>query len=74
MVPSRTDPRWQKLVENPDNYSYSFLALKILMSRVARNVGPSTSPSERAAAIDEVYALFQKHERLMGDDIAAIFG
>jgi hypothetical protein len=74
MLPSRTDPRWQNLVDNPSAFTYEFLALKILMSRIALNAGRSPSPAERDAAIDEVYGLFQKHERLLRSDIATIFG
>lgn len=74
MLPNRTDPRWTTLVEHPDRYTYNFLALKILMSRVARKAGPGMAGADRDSAIDEVHALFQKHERLMGADIATIFG
>jgi hypothetical protein len=71
-VPPRTDPTWQSLVEHPAAHSYQFLALKILMQRIARR-GPM-SPAERAAAIDAVYAFFVKNERLVGADLDAIFG
>ena len=73
MLPTRTDPRWRKLVENPKQYTYNFLALKILMSRIALKAG-SMSSADVDSTIDEVYALFQKHERLMATDIAAVFG
>jgi hypothetical protein len=42
------------------------------MQRIARR--GSMSPAERTAAIDEVYACFQKNERLIAADIAAVFG
>ena len=53
-VPPRHDSRWQMLVEHPDAHAYHFLALKILMQRIARK--PPATPAERDAAIDEVYA------------------
>lgn len=74
MLPSRTDPNWHKLVENPGQYTYNFLALKILMTRIAVKAGAGMSPTQRDEVVDEVFALFQKHERLMDQDIAAIFG
>jgi hypothetical protein len=74
MLPSQTDPRWRKLVEQPDQYPFKFLALRILMRRVARRGGPSMSDADRDASIAEVVRLFEKNQALMGDDIAAIFG
>jgi hypothetical protein len=69
MIPDPTDPRWKDLVEHPERYNFDFLALKILMQRVARM--PNT---QRASAIGEIHALFRKHERLMGKDASAVFG
>lgn len=71
-VPPRHDPRWQVLVEHPDRYAYHFLALKILMQRIARKTPDSAT--ERATAIDEVYAFFVKNEKLVAADVQAIFG
>lgn len=72
MLPTRNDPRWAGLVEQPTQFSYSFLALKILMQRIARKgEGPG---DDRDVIIDEVYSFFQKNQSLMGDDIAIIFG
>lgn len=71
-VPPRNDPRWHMLVEHPDAHAYHFLALKILMQRIARK--PPATPVERDAAIDEVYAFLVKNERLVAADVQAIFG
>jgi hypothetical protein len=72
MLPSRADSRWKVLIEHPESHTYDFLALKILLGRISRSYG-SMSPKDRERAIDEVFALFQKHERLMSKDIATIF-
>ncbi|MBN9327408.1 MAG: hypothetical protein J0I87_10920 [Cellulomonas sp.] len=71
-VPARQDPRWQALVEHPEAHTYSFLALRILMQRIARN--SPLAPAARAAAFEEVQALFTKNERLVAADIQSIFG
>lgn len=71
-LPPRHDPTWQALIEHPEAHAYSFLALKILMQRVARSA--SAGPAARAAALDEVYAFFTKNERLVAADIHDIFG
>jgi hypothetical protein len=72
MLPGRNDSRWGAMVDDPSKFSFSFLALRILMQRIARN--SPLGPAEREAAIDEVYACFQKNERLIAADITAVFG
>lgn len=69
MLPSRRDPRWRNLVLQPEAYTYDFLALKILMQRIVRLGAPDVE-----AAVDEIYSVFHKHERLMAKDIQVIFG
>lgn len=71
-MPPRDDPTWQALVERPDAHAYQFLALKIMLQRIARR--PPTTPAEVDAAADEVYAFFVKNERLVAADIQTIFG
>lgn len=72
MLPGRHDPRWGAMVDDPRRFTFSFLALRILMQRMAMRV-PQTGP-ERDASIDEVYAFFQKNEKLIAADISAVFG
>jgi hypothetical protein len=72
MLPARNDPRWGRLVEQPTQFSYTFLALKILMQRISRKA--AAVGGEREAVVDEVYAFFEQNQSLMGDDIAVIFG
>jgi hypothetical protein len=74
MLPSQTDPRWRNLVEQPGHYAFRFLALRILMQRIARRGGPNMSDADRDASVAEVVRFFEKNQALMGDDIAAIFG
>lgn len=71
-VPPRGDPTWAALIDHPEAHAYQFLALKIMMQRIARR--PPATAAERAAAIDEVYGFFTKNERLIAADVQAIFG
>ncbi len=71
-MPGRHDPRWGALVDDPRRFTFSFLALRILMQRMVMRA-PMTG-ADREAAIDEVYACFQKNEKLIAADIAAAFG
>lgn len=74
MLPGRTDPRWRRLVEHPEKYTFKFLALKIMMQRVALHAGPRSTPAQRESLADEVYAFFRKNQALLRGDIAVIFG
>jgi hypothetical protein len=69
MLPHRHDPRWRTLIEDPARYEYAFLALRILMHRVAK-----LGASDPERALDEVYEFFQQNERFLDEDIAAVFG
>lgn len=72
MRPGPNDSRWGPIVDDPNRYSFSFLAPRILMRRIWRR--SPLSPAERTAAIDEVYACFKKNEGLIAADITAVFG
>ncbi len=45
MLPSRNDPRWGAIVDDPGRFAFSFLALRILMQRIARRA--PMGPAER---------------------------
>jgi hypothetical protein len=59
------------MVDDPRRFTFSFLALRILMQRMSMR---ARAGAEREAAIDEVYAFFQKNEKLIAADITAVFG
>jgi hypothetical protein len=73
MLPPRHDPRWESLVDQPEQYVFDFLALRILMQRITRR-RVSMSRDDRQATLDEVYGFFEKNEKLIGNEIALIFG
>lgn len=73
MVPDRRDPRWLKIVDQPDEYTYEFLALRILMQRMARATQKATA-DEKAKLVDELFAFFTKNARLLSTDIKTLFG
>jgi len=74
MLPSVTDPRWVRLIEHPERYTFKMLALKILMQRVALKNKYGAGPAEKRAMIGEVRGFFEKNARLAQDDLRAIFG
>lgn len=71
VLPPRDHPQWGELVDHPDQFNLSLLALKIFMHRVVHQAG--SSPHSRAAAIDDLYDFFVKNEPQLGADIMTIF-
>jgi hypothetical protein len=60
-------------VDQPDKYTYDFLALRILMQRVARATKTATA-AEKSKLVDELVAFFTKNARLLSTDIKTLFG
>ena len=74
MLPSTTDPRWTRLIENPGRYSYNMLALRVMMQRISLKVRLGMTVNERRDVLSEVQSFFAKNERMLQDDIRSIFG
>jgi len=73
MLPQRNDPRWVALVDQPDVHDCQFLALKILMQRVALKTRIGMAPHDRDQVVDEVYGFFEKNQSLLSTDITTLF-
>ncbi len=72
MIPGKNDPRWRKLAQDPEQFKSKISALptKMLLS------GLKIKSKSRSAdeLIDIAYDFFVKNERVVADDIKAIFG
>ncbi len=71
MLPGKTDPRWKKLVEGPDSYKdkISSLATKVMLSGL-KIKAPNHSVDE---LITIAFEFFEKNEKIVAQDIEAIF-
>jgi hypothetical protein len=71
MLPGKTDPRWRKLVQNPEEYKSKVSALptKMLLSGIKIKSGSHSVEQ----LIDVAVEFFKKNEQIVSKDIAALF-
>jgi hypothetical protein len=74
MIPSLDDPKWKDLILGENNYNLSFLALKILMSRIQRVIKTSSDEVTIKSCISEVHNFCEKNEKFLENDLKQIFG
>lgn len=74
MLPSREDPRWKMLVQGVKVYNLKSVPAGMMLSRHRRSIARDSSEQNINKRANEVYAFFKKYERILGFDIATIFG
>lgn len=76
MLPPKTHPRWKDLIRGKltKGLTLHFLATQFFLTRVIGVAARDPSPGRIASLIDEAYAFFEKNEKLVKEDIVAIFG
>jgi hypothetical protein len=74
MVPPKTDKRWELLVTGKINHNFKSVPLGMMISRHKRECNKDSSTGNVNKIIDEAYNFFQKFEKILTDDIKAIFG
>lgn len=60
-VPPKNDARWKEIVTGKKTYTLKFLAAKILLGRLIRNVKADASPKNVSEAVDELHAIYTKN-------------
>ena len=73
MVPSKTDPRWKKLVSGELNHQFKMTAAGMCVSRNQRMYKRENSEAAMKSAVDNLHEFFTKFEQIAGDDINALF-
>lgn len=73
-VPPKTNAAWADIVSGKKTVTLKFLAAKIMISRLVRNV--QGDASKLTAAVDELHALYTKNAATPSaqDDLKTIFG
>lgn len=74
-VPPKSNPRWEEVVTGKKTYTLKFLAAKILLGRLVRNVKADNSPASVSAAIGELHAIYSKNadKPSVKEDLETIF-
>lgn len=73
MIPGKSDPRWRALVTGGQGFQFSFLPLKICMSRIKIELSRGVTEAKIERSIDMVRELLTKYESLAAADIKKIF-
>ena len=72
MLPGPTDPRWAALVTGRRKIEPQFLALRLLMQRIAMKTRRDQSPTTVGQLSRELYEFCVKYENLLGSDLRQI--
>lgn len=73
MIPSVSDRRWSGLVTGQTRHQFKFTPCGLLVSRINRDAQRDASPERIQALSAELRAFFVKYERLLSEDVAALF-
>ena len=74
MIPQKNDVRWEKLVKGELKHEFKIVPAGLMLSRLRRQQTSLADPKEAWQCVDELYGFFQRYERILQDDIKAIFG
>lgn len=72
MIPGPADPRWAALVTGRRQLQPQFLALRLLMQRIAMKTRRDKSPATVSQLTRELYEFCVKYENLLGPDLRQI--
>lgn len=75
-VPLSTDKVWKDILQGKAKYDFEFLALKIMLGRLFREIERDPSPVTLQKCADEMYNLLNKNAQLPSAkrDIQKILG
>ncbi len=74
MIPPKTDKKWEQLVSGRINKTFKSFPLSMMLSRHKREIMKDSSLQNINMHVDEAYEFFIKYERILEEDIIAIFG
>ncbi|MBN2352828.1 MAG: hypothetical protein JXD23_09700 [Spirochaetales bacterium] len=74
MIPVNDDPRWSKLLVGEIRHQFRSVPAGLMFSRLRRSLDTDPSAGNHQKCLGEAIAFFQKYEKILADDIAAIFG
>lgn len=75
-VPAKTHPRWAEIVTGKKAFDLKFLAAKIMLGRVVRNVSAAPTPDNIRDAVEHLHSIYEKNEAnpTVKEDLKTIFG
>ena len=74
MLPSKNDMKWKLLVSGKIDHNFKSVPAALMISRHKREISKDGSAENVLLHVNEAYDFFQKFEKILQDDIKAIFG
>lgn len=74
MLPTKNHTLWVKLVTGQSGYRCQAVPASMMLARVIRSTQRDQSPENIQRCVDEIYNFFTRYERVLEQDINAIFG
>lgn len=74
MVPSKTDLKWVKFLDNLGKLPVTDLSARMMLNRVKTKIMFDGSEAVKKQMISDAYDFFTKNEATLKDDIKLIFG
>jgi hypothetical protein len=73
MVPSTDNPRWREVLDGTLTHQFKSVPAGLMVSRLKRQLVTDGSEENWQKSISEMRAFFEKYEKVMANDISAIF-
>lgn len=73
MIPPKTDPKWAALLKGDVNYRFSSAAASMLFFCLKSKIKADNTAATLQQCTDEAHVFFTKYERILQQDIRAIF-
>jgi hypothetical protein len=73
MIPPLDDQRWDELLTGRKQHQFRSVPAGLMFSRLRRQLESDGSPSSFDRCRLEARAFFEKYEKILADDITAIF-
>ncbi len=73
MLPPIDDPRWSKLLKGEIPHQFRSVPAGLMFTRLRRTLGSDASADCERKCLEEAYAFFRKYEKILAEDIAAVF-
>ncbi len=73
MLPPIDDPRWSKLLKGEIQHQFRSVPAGLMFARLRRVLGSDGSTDTEKKCLGEAYAFFHKYEKILAEDIAAVF-
>ena len=74
MIPSPLDSKWRDLINGVIKHNFKCVPAGLMLARLNRESKKDNSVANLEKLVNEAHAFFNKYEKILMDDVKAIFG